>query len=114
MHSCGVAGILFFYLQLAALVMHLSRAIPVEGGSYQWIKAGFSPLAGYLAAWNIGLYVVAAFGTIGPQLVNSVAYASGPGGAWMMNSTPLLVGTGVACLASVWAINVRGCAWGGS
>jgi amino acid transporter len=103
-----VAGIVFFYLPLAAVVMHLSRAIPVEGGSYQWIKAGFSPLAGYLAAWNVSLYIFAVYGTIGPQLVNSVAYAAGPGGAWMMKSTPLLVGTGVTCLASVWAVNVRG------
>jgi amino acid transporter len=58
-----VAGILFLYLPLAAVVMHLSRAIPLEGGSYQWIKPGLSPLAGYLAAWNISLYVVAVYGT---------------------------------------------------
>lgn len=103
-----VAGILFLYLPLAAVVIHLSRAIPVEGGSYQWIKAGLSPLAAYLAASNIILYILAVYGTIGPQLVNSIAYALGPRGAWMMNSNTLLVGTGVLCLVSVWAINVRG------
>jgi amino acid transporter len=103
-----VAGILLLYVPLAAVVMHLSRAIPVEGGSYQWIKAGIAPLAGYLAAWNVSLYIFAVYGTIGPQLVNSIAYALGERGAWMMNSNALLVGTGVACLVSVWAINVRG------
>jgi glutamate:GABA antiporter len=102
------AGILFYYLPLAGVVIHLSRAIPVEGGSYQWIKTGLSPLAGYLAASNIVLYIFGVFGTIGPQLVNGVAYALGPRGAWMMNSNLLLVGAGVACLVSVWAINVRG------
>jgi amino acid transporter len=103
-----VAGILFLYLPLAGVVMHLSRVIPVEGGSYQWIKAGLSPLAGYLAAANICLYIIAIYGTIGPTMVNSIAYALGPRGAWMMNSNALLVGVGVACLVSVWAINVRG------
>jgi glutamate:GABA antiporter len=103
-----VAGILFLYLPLAGVVMHLSRAIPVEGGSYQWIKAGMSPLAGYLAAVNISLYVIAVYGTIGATMLNSVAYAFGPRGAWMMNSNALLVGAGVACLLSVWLINVRG------
>jgi amino acid transporter len=103
-----VGGILFLYLPLAGVVIHLSRAIPVEGGSYQWIKAGLSPLAGYLAAANITLYIVAIYGTIGPTLVNSVAYALGPRGAWMMNSNALLVGVGIASLVSVWAINVRG------
>jgi amino acid transporter len=103
-----VAGILFLYLPLAGVVMHLSRAIPVEGGSYQWIKAGLSPLAGFLAAANICLYVFAAYGTIGATLVNSIAYALGPRGAWMMNSNSLLVGVGVASLVSVWVINVRG------
>ena len=66
----------------------------MEGGSYQWIKAGLSPLAGYLAAWNVTLYIFAVYGTIGPQLVNSIAYAFGAGGAWMMNSNLLLVATG--------------------
>ena len=103
-----VAGILLLYLPLAGVVMHLSRAIPVEGGSYQWIKAGLSPLAGYLAAANICLYIIAIYGVIGPTLVNSIAYALGPRGAWMMNSNALVVGTGVACLVSCWVINVRG------
>ena len=103
-----VAGIVLLYLPLAAVVMHLSRAIPVEGGSYQWIKAGLSPLAAYLAVWNISLYVCAVYGTVGPQLVNGLSYAFGARGAWMMNSNVLLVGTGVVCLISVWAINVRG------
>jgi hypothetical protein len=42
------------------------------------------------------------------MLVNSVAYALGQRGAWMMNSNSVLVGTGVACLVSCWVINVRG------
>jgi amino acid transporter len=36
-----LAGIVFFYLPLGAVVIALSRAIPFEGGAYQWVKAGF-------------------------------------------------------------------------
>src|SRR5213594_1255004 len=46
-----LAGILLFYLPLAAVVILLSRAIPIEGGAYQWIKAGVSPFAG---TWRSG------------------------------------------------------------
>ena len=47
-----LAGILLFYMPLGATVIVLSRAIPIEGGAYQWIKTGISPFAGYMAAWN--------------------------------------------------------------
>src|SRR5690349_18433570 len=83
-------GIVFFYLPLAAVVMVLSRAIPAEGGVYQWVKAGISPFAGYLAAWNTSLYTIMILGSMGPSLVNAAAYAAGPRAAWMMNSKPLL------------------------
>ena len=46
-------AIVLFYLPLAAVVMKLSQAMPVEGGVYQWIKEGLSPLAGYMAGWNV-------------------------------------------------------------
>src|SRR5579862_3184926 len=57
-------AILFFYLPLAAVVMKLSRALPIEGGIYQWIKEGLSPFAGFMAAWNLGFYAINAFAPI--------------------------------------------------
>src|SRR5690242_15095824 len=51
-----LAGILRLYLPLASVVILLSRAIPVEGGGYQWIKIGLSPFAGYMAVWNNSFY----------------------------------------------------------
>ncbi len=56
-------AIVLFYLPLAAVVMKLNRAVPEEGGVYQWVKAGLSPFAGYMAAWNITLYAVFVFAT---------------------------------------------------
>jgi len=103
-----VAGILFFYLPLGAVVILLSRAIPVEGGAYQWVKAGISPFAGYLAVWNTSFYTVIVIGTQGPTLINSAAYIAGPRGAWMMNSSSLIVSAAVLFLLAMFAVNVRG------
>ena len=33
-----------FYLPQGAIVIWLSRVIPLEGGVYQWVKQGFRPL----------------------------------------------------------------------
>ena len=42
-------AVVLFYLPQAAIVIRLSRIIPVEGGVYQWVKQGISPFAGYMA-----------------------------------------------------------------
>lgn len=76
-------AISLFYLPLAAVVMKLSRAIPVEGGVYQWVKEGISPFAGYMAAWSLTVWVVAYFASFGSQLANGIAYAFGSSAAWM-------------------------------
>ena len=39
-----LAAIAFFYLPSAAVVIHLNRAMPLEGGLYQWAKLGFNEL----------------------------------------------------------------------
>ena len=76
-------AILFFYLPLAVVVIKLSREIPVEGGVYQWVKTGFSPFAAYIAAWNLTIYALFAFATVGSALAEGFAHAAGPRGAWM-------------------------------
>src|ERR1700722_11272369 len=53
-------AVALFYLPLAAVVMKLSRALPIEGGVYQWVKEGISPFAGYMAAWNLSIYAISA------------------------------------------------------
>jgi amino acid transporter len=103
-----IAGILLFYLPLGAVVILLSRAMPIEGGAYQWVKAGISPFGGYMAAWNNSFYTIVIFGAAGPGLVNSAAYIAGPRGNWMMSSTPLILVTAVVFLLAVFAVNVRG------
>jgi amino acid transporter len=103
-----IAGIVLFYLPLAAVVMKLSRAIPVEGGHYQWIKQGISPFAGYIAVWNTSIYTIVVFGAVGPILVNSYVYIAGHGSEWMMTNTAINVAASVLCLLGVLWVNVRG------
>jgi amino acid transporter len=101
-------AIVFFYLPLAAVVMKLSHSIPVEGGVYQWVKAGISPFAGYLAGWNFTIYAVTGFAVTGSLLANGFAYAAGPTGAWMLDSKPFaLMLTAAACVVT-FVFNVRG------
>ena len=103
-----LAGIVFLYIPLGLVVIKLSRAMPIEGGQYQWVKAGLGPFAGYMAAWNSSFYTIFNFGTGGPGWVNSFAYVLGPRANWMMTNTPLIVATSVVILLTAFLVNVRG------
>src|SRR5207248_10215906 len=48
-------AILLFYVPQAAVVIYLSRVMPLEGGIYQWAKLGFNEFAGFMVAWNLWL-----------------------------------------------------------
>jgi amino acid transporter len=97
-----------FYLPLAAVAMKLSRAIPVEGGVYQWVKTGISPFAGYMAGWCFAIWVIAYFASAGSQLANGVAYASGSYGSSIATSKIFTLSiTFVMCFIA-FVLNVRG------
>src|ERR1700716_734997 len=51
-------AIVFFYLPSAAVVIHLNRIMPLEGGLYQWAKLGCNELLGFLVAWNLWLFEI--------------------------------------------------------
>jgi len=98
----------FFYLPLAAVVMKLSRSLPVEGGVYQWVKVGISLFAGYMAGWNFSVYAVSAFAVAGSFFANGFAHAVGGGASWMFTSRPFALAlTTAACLVA-FLFNVRG------
>src|SRR5215471_21184183 len=79
-------AMLFFYLQLAAVVIHLNRLMPLEGGLYQWAKLGFNQTIGFMLAWNLWLYVIVFTSEIGLQCATYLSYAIGPTAAWMTTS----------------------------
>ena len=80
-------AIVLFYLPSAAVVMYLSRLMPLEGGLYQWAKLGFNESVGFLLAWNLWLYVIVHTSEIGLECATYLSYALGPSAAWMTTST---------------------------
>ena len=70
-----LAAMLLFYLPQAAVVIHLSRAMPLEGGLYQWTKLGFGEAAAFMVAWNLWMYAVVLIGSIGLVISTNLSYA---------------------------------------
>ena len=87
-----LAAMLFFYLPQAAVVIHLTRRMPLEGGLYQWARLGLGELAGFLVAWNLWVYAVVLIATIGLVVSTNLSYAVGPAGSWLAtNKTFIMV-----------------------
>jgi glutamate:GABA antiporter len=101
-------AIFLFYLPLAAVVMNLSRAMPVEGGVYRWTKEGLSPLAGYMAGWSITVYAVVVFASTGSVLANGLAWVAGPAGSWMATSKLFALTLTALFCVTAYFVNVRG------
>src|SRR5258708_2704016 len=88
-------AIVLFYIPLAMVVIHLNRWRPMEGGLYQWAKAAFGPLTGFLVAWNLWLYAIALMSELGVVTSTGLAYVIGPGGEWIAESKWLITLTSV-------------------
>lgn len=99
-----VISMLLFYLPLAAVVIYLNRLLPLEGGLYQWAKAGFGEMAGFLTAWNLWVYAVIVVGAIVFVVPTDLGYMLGPSAAWLASSklaTLALTGSVVAAITLV-------------
>src|SRR6185312_3717556 len=81
-----LAAIVFFYLPSAAVVISLNRAMPLEGGLYQWAKLGFGELTGFLVAWNLWLFAILNTSEIGLQVTQYFRYVLGPSSEGLTSS----------------------------
>ena len=111
-------AILLFYVPQAAVVIYLSKRMPLEGGIYQWAKLGFNEFAGFIVAWNLWLLSITVIALGGMFTTTNISYAIGPGAAWMPDSkwcvslisAALVGGLGWACLRGLslgkWVHNV--------
>src|SRR5947209_12981628 len=92
-----LGAMLLYYLPLAAVVIYLNRLMPLEGGLYQWAKAGFGPMAGFLTAWNLWVYAVIVTGAIIFVIPTDLAFMLGARASWIPASRPatLLITGGV-------------------
>lgn len=81
-----LAAMLLFYLPQAAVVIHLSGRLPLEGGLYQWARIELGELVGFMVAWNLWLFAVVLIATIGLVVGTNLSYLAGPGGSWMASN----------------------------
>jgi amino acid transporter len=103
-----LAAILLFYIPSAVVVIYLNRAMPLEGGVYQWAKLGLNDLVGFMVAWNLWLFAILNTSEIGLQSTQYVSYIIGPEGEWL-NSSPLFIGaTNILIVGALIVITVIG------
>jgi len=103
-----ILAILSFYLPQAAVVIALNRRMPLEGGLYQWAKAGFGEFVGFLVAWNLWLFAIVIISSFYVMVATNLSYVLGPsmssltGARWY---TPVV---SIAVAAMVVLVGVRG------
>jgi glutamate:GABA antiporter len=77
-------AVALFYLPSAAVAVWLTRAMPLEGGLYQWAKLGFNEFFGFIVAWNLWLFSILNMTNVGLQLTQYLGYILGPRVAGVM------------------------------
>jgi glutamate:GABA antiporter len=101
-------AVALFYLPSAAVAVWLTRAMPLEGGLYQWAKLGFNEFFGFLVAWNLWLFSILNMTNIGLQFTQYAGYILGPDVAGLMaNNWVIALSTAVLLMALV-AITIVG------
>ena len=103
-----LAAIALFYLPSAAVVIHLNRAMPLEGGLYQWAKLGFNELTGFMVAWNLWLFAILNTSEIGLQVTQYVRYILGPDGEKLTGSPWFVTLVNVVVISGLVMVTVRG------
>ncbi len=103
-----LAGIIFLFIPLAAVVGWCAQVWPLEGGVYQWTKFALGPFAGFMSAWNIGLWALLVVSMIGIQTAASLSYGLGAHAAWMENSHSLIAALTFLLCAMIFVVNVPG------
>src|SRR5262245_12811231 len=98
-------AILLFYIPQAAVVIYLSRLMPLEGGIYQWAKLAFKEFTGFIVAWNLWLLSIMVIAMGGMFITTNIAYGPGDSAAWMRRN-PL-------CVSLVSLVLVAGLGWTG-
>jgi amino acid transporter len=91
-----LGGIFLFYVPSALVVIHLSTEMPLEGGLYQWAKLRFSPMAGFMVAFNLWTFNILFSSEMGVLTANNLAYAMGPSFAWLADDKRVITGLGIA------------------
>ena len=103
-----LAAILFFYVPSAAVVIHLNRAMPLEGGLYQWAARGFNGLTGFLVAWNLWLFAILNTSETGLQVTQYFRYILGDRGTALTSHSGFVLAANVVVIGALVAVTVAG------
>src|SRR2546426_959534 len=101
-------AILTFYLPLAAVVIHLNRLMPLEGGLYQWAKLGFNEFVGFMVAWDLWIFAILVMSGIGLTVVTNLSYALGPGARWMVGNKGFITVFSCVLVGTLVGVSARG------
>ncbi|HEY4307390.1 MAG TPA: APC family permease [Gemmatimonadaceae bacterium] len=103
-----IAAIVLFYLPQAAVVIDLTKRMPLEGGLYQWARLGLNELMGFMVAWNLWIYAVVLIATIGLVVGTNLSYVAGPGGEWLASNKVFLMALNIFLILGLMMMAVRG------
>src|SRR5262249_25016898 len=101
-------AIVTFSLPVAAVVIHLNRLMPLEGGLYQWAKLGFNDFVGFMVAWDLWVFATFVMSGIGLVVVDNISYALGPGAHWMAESRWFITVFSILLVSALVAVATRG------
>lgn len=105
-------AILLFYLPVAAVVIHLNKIMPLEGGLYQWAKLGFNDFAGFLVAWNLWLLGISVMAGTGLVIATNFSYALGPAWSWLPQNRMFVGALNGVLIAALVLVTIRGLSLG--
>jgi amino acid transporter len=105
-------AIVLFYIPQAAVVIYLSRVMPLEGGVYQWAKLAFNEFAGFMVAWNLWLLSIMVIALGGMFVTTNISYAIGDSAVWMPHSKWCVSLVSCAMVGGLGLIAVRGLSLG--
>ncbi len=103
-----LAAIALFYIPSAFVVIYLNRAMPLEGGVYQWAKLGFNDLVGFMVAWNLWLFAILNTSEVGLQVTQYLVYIMGPESEWLTANAWFIGVVNTAIIAALMVITVIG------
>ena len=109
-----LVAVVLFYIPSAIVAVWLNRAMPLEGGLYQWAKLGFNEAFGFIVAWNLWLFAILNMTNVGLQFTQYLGYIFGPEVAaftarnWVICATTALV---VGALVWITIVGLRVGKW---
>jgi amino acid transporter len=103
-----LGAMVLFYIPSAFVVIYLNRAMPLEGGLYQWAKLGFSDVVGFMVAWNLWLFAILNTSEIGLQLTEYLVYVAGSSSESLLSAPWFIACVNIVVIGALVAVTIIG------